>query len=84
MYGDVDSNKERDKQRRVACFYQNITYMEVPYWWQHDKESILAIMHQVRPDIVPHAMVTPFQYPKNNRTKLGNKCKNFIGKAQHK
>jgi len=39
--------------------------LEVPYWWQRDKESVVAIIHRARPDIVPHALVTPFQYPMN-------------------
>jgi len=63
MFGDVKSRRERDKQRRATCMYHNLTYLEVPYWWQHDKESIVAVIHQARPDAVPHALVTPFQYP---------------------
>jgi len=63
LFGDVKSHKDRDEQRRVACICHNITYLEVPYWWQRDKESVIAIIHQVRPDIVPHALVTPFHYP---------------------
>jgi len=36
--------------------------LEVPYWWQFDKESIITIIHQERPDIVPQSPGTPFQY----------------------
>jgi len=69
MFGSVKSRQERDKQKRVACIYLNITYLEVPYWWQCDKESVIAMIHRVRPDIVPHALVTPFQ---NTATRLSN------------
>jgi len=62
LFGAVKSNKERDKQRRAACIYHNITYLEVPYWWQRDKESVVAIIHLVRPDIVTPPLATPFQY----------------------
>jgi len=27
----------------------------VPYWWQRDKESILALIKQYRPDMVLNA-----------------------------
>jgi len=67
MYGNVKSGQERDKQRRVACKFLNVTHLEVPYWWQHDKESVSAIIHEVRPDIVPFALDTPFKY---NATRL--------------
>jgi len=63
MFGDIKSCQERDKQKKKACNSFNITYLEVPYWWHYDKESIVALIHQERPDIVPHAMGTPFQYP---------------------
>jgi len=63
MFGDVKVHKERDYERRVACAHHSITYLEVPYWWQHDKESVIAVIHRVRPDIVPDVpVVTPFQY----------------------
>jgi len=64
MFGGVKSRVDRDKQRRLACSHLNITYLQVPYWWQRDKESLLAIIHQVRPDIVHHVLGSPFQYPK--------------------
>jgi len=67
MFGDVKPYKEQDKKRRAACVYHNISYLEVPYWWQHDKESVMAIIHQVRPDIVPQSLVTPFHYQKQHK-----------------
>jgi len=70
MFGDVSSIKERDDMKRVCCICHNMTYLEVPYWWQRDKESIIGIIHQVRPDIVgPATLRTPFQYPKRQSNK---------------
>jgi len=64
----LKSRKERDKQRREACEYHCITYLEVPYWWQRDKESLVAIICQERPDIVPEVpTVIPFHYPTNTQ-----------------
>jgi len=63
MFGDVKSQRQHDNDRRITCKYHNITYLEVPYWWQHDKQSIIAMVHLVRPDIVAHSSSsTPFQY----------------------
>jgi len=79
MFGNVQDQQERDKQRRAACNYLNISYLEVPYWWQRDKESVTAMIHEVRPDIVPHPLVTPFQYADtklSSRKELINVIKN--------
>jgi len=63
MFGDVKSLKGRDRERTAICAYHDISYLEVPYWWQNDKESIIAIVYKIRPDIVPNPVVTPFHYP---------------------
>jgi len=65
MFGSVKFCQEKDIQKRVACNWYKLTYLEVPYWWQHDKESIIAIIHQERPDLVPNVFGTPFQYLKH-------------------
>jgi len=66
VFGEVKSHKERDKKRREACEYHKITYLEVPYWWQCDMESLIAMICLVRPDIVLHAPhVIPFHYNTN-------------------
>jgi len=71
MFGDVNLQKERDNERQAACNYLDITYIEVPYWWQHDKESILAIIHKYREDIVPEAVdVIPFEYSSRKISQL--------------
>jgi len=53
MFGDVAEKKIRDEDRRHACKSNGITLIEVPYWWHRDKESIIALLHHYRPDIVP-------------------------------
>jgi len=45
MFGDVNSFKERDHQKHEACNSLGITYIQVPYWWQRDKESIIGLLH---------------------------------------
>jgi len=52
LFGDTESHKRRDNDKRQECNSLGITLIEVPYWWQRDKDSILKVLHEVRPDIV--------------------------------
>src|SRR5437763_319392 len=45
----------RDEEKREACRDKNITLIEIPYWWDQKKESLLATIHQYRNDIVSDA-----------------------------
>jgi len=65
MFGDVKSRKERDEERIRACQALGLTTVLVPYWWQRDKESIVAMLHKHRPDIVTELSAhntIPFYY----------------------
>jgi len=63
LFGDVKSHQARDEERREVCKYLAMTLIEVPYWWQRDKESILSLLHKYRPDIVPNVPGRiPFAY----------------------
>jgi hypothetical protein len=37
----------------LACQDHHITLIEVPYWWDFKKESLMATIGQVRPELVP-------------------------------
>jgi len=52
LFGDVKYRADRDKERREICTLHGITYIEVPYWWKRDKESVVALLANFRPDIV--------------------------------
>jgi len=52
IFGDVRPNKSRDSEKRAACKPLGITIVDVPYWWQRDKQSIIAILDKHRPDIL--------------------------------
>ncbi len=43
---------ERDQQKRSACLANGITLVEVPYWWNFQKETLVATIHEVRPDLI--------------------------------
>jgi len=67
LFGYAKSHQDRDKERCTACNSNGIYYIEVPYWWRHDKESIIAILHRHRPDIMSDApSIAPYEYEKNS------------------
>jgi hypothetical protein len=41
--------EQRDREKREACHEKGITLVEVPYWWDDSKESLLATIQQLRP-----------------------------------
>jgi len=60
MFGTAASLRKRDSERIAACKSLGITFIFVPYWWQRDKESIEALLHKYRPDLVPANDTIPF------------------------
>jgi len=53
MFGDGFYNKKRDDEKNNACKSTGITFIEIPYWWKSDKESIVVALHTNRPDLLP-------------------------------
>ena len=53
--GNKWSQKERDGEKRAACMERGITLVEIPYWWDRDKSSLMATIHGKRPDLLKHA-----------------------------
>lgn len=47
----IKMSKERDREKRQACKKQNITLIEVPYWWDMRKESLLALLEARCPNL---------------------------------
>jgi hypothetical protein len=50
MYGF--QSQKRDTEKFVACMKAGITLLEIPYWWDQTKESLVATIHRIRPDII--------------------------------
>jgi len=51
IFGTTMFRQQRDEEKRKACKNAGITLLEVPYWWQHDKESIVAAIFKLRPEV---------------------------------
>lgn len=49
--------QQRDEEKRRKCTGHNITLIEVPYWWNNERSSLIATIHKHRPDLIPSTMV---------------------------
>lgn len=48
-YQPQNKNKlELDAQKREACKREGITLVEIPYWWDRSKESLLSEIKKAR------------------------------------
>jgi hypothetical protein len=53
-FGDPTPYMAQDLEKQEACKANGITLIVVPYWWDYTEDSIIATIHQHRPDIIPH------------------------------
>src|SRR5690348_14990287 len=44
---------QRDQEKKTMCNENGITLIEVPYWWDFDKLSLISTIHDHRPDLFP-------------------------------
>jgi len=51
LTGSPEPIQKRDQEKLQACKMEGITLIQVPYWWDQKVSSLLATIHQVRPDI---------------------------------
>ncbi len=42
----------RDETKRKACSQYGITLIEIPYWWDKTRRSLVEMINKSRPDIV--------------------------------
>ena len=38
-------------EKKIVCEKNDITLIEVPFWWDSKRSSLVAIIHAARPDI---------------------------------
>lgn len=50
------NQQERDKEKRMRCKEKGITLIEIPYWWDKQKSSLISTIHQSRPDLLAGEM----------------------------
>ncbi len=52
VYTDLDIVQQRDRTKELICINNGITLIVVPFWWDRTVESLVATIHDVRPDAV--------------------------------
>ncbi len=65
LFGSPSDQQQRDAEKRQQCRKLGISLIEVPYWWDKNKASLVATIHHVRPDTVPmptNAVPIPASY----------------------
>jgi len=58
-YGNPKERNECDFEKRLACKQVGITLVEVPFWWDRRKESLLESILSQRPELL---RMIPLQY----------------------
>ena len=48
--------RERDKEKKIACLEKEITLIEVPYWWNKETSSLASTIHKQREDLIFSSM----------------------------
>eukprot|EP01114_Cavostelium_apophysatum_P021826 TRINITY_DN7718_c0_g1_i1.p1 TRINITY_DN7718_c0_g1~~TRINITY_DN7718_c0_g1_i1.p1 ORF type:complete len:570 (+),score=80.59 TRINITY_DN7718_c0_g1_i1:26-1735(+) len=51
VFDQVKDQKLRDSEKRQACVAIGISLIEIPFWWDRTKETLVAIICDVRPDL---------------------------------
>eukprot|EP01114_Cavostelium_apophysatum_P023123 TRINITY_DN8611_c0_g1_i1.p1 TRINITY_DN8611_c0_g1~~TRINITY_DN8611_c0_g1_i1.p1 ORF type:complete len:602 (+),score=131.87 TRINITY_DN8611_c0_g1_i1:58-1863(+) len=82
----------KDQQRRDACLAEGITLIEIPFWWDGSRFSILATIAKCRPDLahslgkIPEFAVPISMSAKDSAKKLkahGSKNREAKDKRHH-
>jgi len=77
IFGPQEKYNQRDAEKRIACESKGITLLEIPYWWDFTKESLLATIKQKRPDLVKECPHEPIPTEEPPKTKKRNHKFNF-------
>jgi len=52
-FGLLKTQKYKDLLREEECEKAGLTLIVVPYWWNQRRSSVIALIHQRRPDLNP-------------------------------
>ncbi len=75
LYGSPELHQQRDQEKRALCQRARITLIEIPYWWNKEKGSLLATIHKCRPDLIKQPVTDlpiPDSDPKSHLTSPPN------------
>ena len=52
VFGSCSLQQKRDEEKKKACNEAGITLIEVPFWWDYSRSSLVASVLQQRPELV--------------------------------
>ncbi len=50
--GNLWIQQQKDKEKKAACEMQGIILLEIPFWWDFKKSSLVATLHARIPKLV--------------------------------
>jgi hypothetical protein len=74
----TNERKKADQEKRIKCEQEGITLIEIPYWWRKDKGSLIATIHNVRPDLISSELVKDSPIPSNPPSKISTPKDSWI------
>ena len=68
LLGSGWNQKEKDEEKRIACREKEITLIEIPYWWDKQKSSLVSTIQKERSDLLVscHTGDEPMSFQQNN------------------
>jgi len=51
-YGSCEINKKKEEQKKSLCKQIGITLINIPYWWDFSKDSLINTISNQRPDLL--------------------------------
>jgi hypothetical protein len=88
--GSKWSQQQRDNEKKQLCIENGITLIEVPYWWDFEKESLMGTIYKQRPELFlkpveaqPIPNQPPNGFPKGLHIKLINPLIEPVANLMH-
>ncbi|KAN0004640.1 hypothetical protein ACTFIU_001878 [Dictyostelium citrinum] len=79
-FGDTTIYQNRDNEKRLICKNNNITIIEIPFWWDNQIESLIGTIITELPNLKNQLLLNYknylFNYKKNNNQIINNENNN--------
>lgn len=82
VLGPAQQQQQKDKEKQLACSQNGIKLVEIPFWWDRSKSSLLATLHENVPEVFPvrgNGTPIPVTMPQKYVTKQQRIEKSYLG-----